>query len=266
MTPAEERCSIWQWLSIAPGNTSRPLASMSRSPAARSWPSATTMPSLTATSQRVVSAAVATVPLRITRSYWLIAVPRNRRPARVIARQCRERQPRGVRPARAAEPVSAREVDVPRVEARAVRSEIERIEGHVGMTVQRAAVRGHLAGKVARVGRQLVDGRQFLALDPDRQRVSGPLLLEPVDRHPAVAADRIGEIGAVALKPLEDREVLNKTFVEMDQYRALHLAQLRNRHFQPLGGQAELGCRALEIEHRQAVLLDVLPFLLGVAL
>src|ERR1044071_3788471 len=35
MTPAEDFCSIWQWLSIAPGRTSLPLASMSRAPAAR---------------------------------------------------------------------------------------------------------------------------------------------------------------------------------------------------------------------------------------
>ena len=38
MTPAEERCSIWQWLSIAPGNTSLPAASISRAPAARPRP------------------------------------------------------------------------------------------------------------------------------------------------------------------------------------------------------------------------------------
>src|SRR6266581_2575676 len=65
MTPAEERCSMWQWLSIAPGSTSRPAASISRAPAASPRPSAATIPSLIATSHSVVSEAVATVLLRM---------------------------------------------------------------------------------------------------------------------------------------------------------------------------------------------------------
>src|ERR1700682_5231084 len=56
MTPAEDFCSMWQWLSIAPGNTSRPVASMSRAPAARPWPSATIVPFRTPISPLVVSA------------------------------------------------------------------------------------------------------------------------------------------------------------------------------------------------------------------
>ena len=67
------------------------------------------------------------------------------------------------------------------------------------MVIQRTAIRGHLTREVARVGRQLVDGRQFFAHDPDRERIAGPLLLEPVDRRSAVAADRVRQIGAVAL-------------------------------------------------------------------
>src|SRR5271156_3068416 len=74
MTPAEERCSIWQWLSIAPGKTRRPEASISRAPAASPRPSAAMVPSLIATSHSVVSEAVATVPLRMTRSKSAIAV------------------------------------------------------------------------------------------------------------------------------------------------------------------------------------------------
>ena len=75
MSPAEDFCSIWQWLSIAPGSTILPAASMSRSPAAKPWPSATIVPFLMPMSQTVVSAAVATVPLRITRSNSAMSVP-----------------------------------------------------------------------------------------------------------------------------------------------------------------------------------------------
>src|SRR4029077_18355322 len=59
---------------MPPGNTTRPAASISRAPAARSLPSVATMLSFMPMSQTVVSAAVATVPLRITRSYSLMPV------------------------------------------------------------------------------------------------------------------------------------------------------------------------------------------------
>src|SRR5215471_14068458 len=72
MTPAEERCSIWQWLSMPPGKTSLPLASISCAPAARPLPSVAITPPLIPISQTVVSAAVTTVPPRITRSYSLM--------------------------------------------------------------------------------------------------------------------------------------------------------------------------------------------------
>src|ERR1700738_3843943 len=57
---------------MPPGSTNRPLASISRAPEPSCLPSVTTTPFLMPTSQAVVSAAVATVPLRITRSYSLM--------------------------------------------------------------------------------------------------------------------------------------------------------------------------------------------------
>src|SRR5690242_990302 len=61
-------CSMWQWLSMPPGSTSRPAASMSRLPAGSFSCRATMRPSITPISQRNVSAAVTTVPLRMVRS------------------------------------------------------------------------------------------------------------------------------------------------------------------------------------------------------
>src|SRR5215469_12226626 len=57
---------------MPPGNTSFPLASISRAPAPRLLPRVAITPSLTPMSHTVVSAAVTTVPLRITRSYSLM--------------------------------------------------------------------------------------------------------------------------------------------------------------------------------------------------
>ncbi len=56
------------WLSMPPGSTSSPVASMVSRASPRSWPSAATRPSRIATSQAKVSAAVATVPPLMTMS------------------------------------------------------------------------------------------------------------------------------------------------------------------------------------------------------
>src|SRR5260221_12454183 len=72
MMPDADFCSIWQWLSMPPGSTSMPPASISRAPAATALPSVAMLPDLTPMSQRTVSEAVTTVPLRMTRSYSAI--------------------------------------------------------------------------------------------------------------------------------------------------------------------------------------------------
>ena len=59
---------MWQWLSTPPGSTSRPLASISCGARANPSASATMRPPLMPTSQPKRSAAVTTVPLRMTRS------------------------------------------------------------------------------------------------------------------------------------------------------------------------------------------------------
>ena len=56
------------WLSMPPGRTSLPVASMTSAAGPRSCPSATMRPSRMATSHAKVSDAVATVPPRITTS------------------------------------------------------------------------------------------------------------------------------------------------------------------------------------------------------
>jgi hypothetical protein len=68
MTPVEDRCAMWQWLSTPPGVMMRPSASMSRRPAASLVPIVAIRPSTTPMSARKTSEAVATVPLRTTRS------------------------------------------------------------------------------------------------------------------------------------------------------------------------------------------------------
>src|SRR5690348_17798310 len=72
---------------MPPGSTSFPPASISRAPPARSLPRVATTPSLMATSQETMSAAVATVPLRITRSYSLTPRPFS---CRSVERYCKE--------------------------------------------------------------------------------------------------------------------------------------------------------------------------------
>src|SRR6266850_1498816 len=67
MTPIEESCSMWQWLSTPPGSTSLPAASMVRLPLSPLPISAMRSPWIP-TSARNVFSAVATVPRRITRS------------------------------------------------------------------------------------------------------------------------------------------------------------------------------------------------------
>src|SRR5262245_22795154 len=69
MTPIEERCSMWQWLSTPPGVTMRPSALISRRPRSSFAPIVAIRPSMTPMSARKTSDAVATVPLRTTRSY-----------------------------------------------------------------------------------------------------------------------------------------------------------------------------------------------------
>src|SRR5690348_11669846 len=96
MTPAEDFCSIWQWLSIAPGSTSLPEASISRAPAGRPRPSAAVRPPLIPMSHSVVSAAVATVPLRMTRSYSGIPVPFDSSAARLRRRAGDDKKADGV--------------------------------------------------------------------------------------------------------------------------------------------------------------------------
>ena len=68
ITPKEDCCSMWQWLSMPPGSTRRSVASISRAARGRLRASATTRPSRTPTSQTMVSLALTTVPLRTTRS------------------------------------------------------------------------------------------------------------------------------------------------------------------------------------------------------
>ena len=79
MNPEAESCSMWQWLSIPPGSTSLPVASTTRPPSAtapaRSSPRAAIRPSRIPTSQRDASAAVTTVPPRITMSYFIAFSP-----------------------------------------------------------------------------------------------------------------------------------------------------------------------------------------------
>ncbi len=66
--PRYSGCSRWQWLSMPPGSTSLPAASISSLPAASISPSATIHPFVTPMSQVKTSAAVATVPWRTTKS------------------------------------------------------------------------------------------------------------------------------------------------------------------------------------------------------
>ena len=68
VAPIDEGWSMWQWLSTPPGSTSLPAASISSMPAPRPSASATTRPFRMPTSQVTVSAAVTTVPPRMTRS------------------------------------------------------------------------------------------------------------------------------------------------------------------------------------------------------
>ena len=68
VAPIEDGWSMWQWLSTPPGSTSLPVASISSAPGPSPSASATTRPSRMPTSQTTVSAAVATVPPRMTRS------------------------------------------------------------------------------------------------------------------------------------------------------------------------------------------------------
>src|SRR6516164_3048914 len=72
---------------MPPGNIRWPLASISRAPGPRFFPSIATTPSLIPISQAEVSAAVATAPLRITRSYSLMPRPFS---YRSVERYCRE--------------------------------------------------------------------------------------------------------------------------------------------------------------------------------
>ena len=66
--PGPEGWSKWTWLSIPPGRTRRPEASISEAARGRSSASATMRPSFTPTSHLPTSAAVTTVPPRMTRS------------------------------------------------------------------------------------------------------------------------------------------------------------------------------------------------------
>ena len=74
-TPIDETWAICTWLSMPPGVTMRPRASVSSSPLARSWPTAAILPSLMPMSATYVSDAVATVAPLITRSYVFIVPP-----------------------------------------------------------------------------------------------------------------------------------------------------------------------------------------------
>src|SRR6516164_455412 len=94
ITPIEDRCSMWQWLSTPPGVTMRPSASISRRPRLSFAPIAAMRRSTTPISARNTSAAVATVPLRTTRSKSGMRLPapgergpmlRHRAPARIAA-------------------------------------------------------------------------------------------------------------------------------------------------------------------------------------
>src|SRR6516162_3185954 len=66
--PSQACWSIWQWLSIPPGVTSKPAASSVSSARPRSSPRAAMRPSRIAMSQRKRSLAVATMPLRMMTS------------------------------------------------------------------------------------------------------------------------------------------------------------------------------------------------------
>ena len=72
--PVELVWAMWQWLSMPPGSTSLPRASMTSAALLRSSARATIRPSLTPTSAAKVSAAVATVPPLTIRSNAAIAV------------------------------------------------------------------------------------------------------------------------------------------------------------------------------------------------
>ncbi len=67
-TSGPEGCAMWTWLSIPPGMTTRPEASMVRAASASASPTATIRPSRMATSARNASDAVTTVPPRTERS------------------------------------------------------------------------------------------------------------------------------------------------------------------------------------------------------
>src|SRR5579863_9131245 len=66
--PSQGCWSMWQWLSMPPGVTSLPFASMISSAVPRASPKAMMRPPRIPMSQRNTSPAVATRPLRITRS------------------------------------------------------------------------------------------------------------------------------------------------------------------------------------------------------
>ena len=92
---------MWQWLSTPPGVTMRPSASISRRPAPSFAPIVAMRPSMTPMSARNTSDAVASVPLRTTRSYSaMMFAPRF--PAipgpRAADRSCRRRRAGDRRP------------------------------------------------------------------------------------------------------------------------------------------------------------------------
>jgi len=72
-TPGPDGWARWTWLSMPPGMTSRPEASIARAPSVSFSATATILPPRTPTSARNVSEAVMTLPPRITRSNSLIA-------------------------------------------------------------------------------------------------------------------------------------------------------------------------------------------------
>ena len=63
--PGPDGWAMWTWLSMPPGSTNLPPASTMSAAAPRLSPSAAIFPSRMPTSQRKVSDAVATVPLRM---------------------------------------------------------------------------------------------------------------------------------------------------------------------------------------------------------
>src|SRR5882757_3009337 len=82
MMPVEVFCSMWQWLSTPPGSTQWSRASISTLPGGRCAARAVTIPSLTPMSAKNSSTAVATLPLRMTRSNSCITTQIYRWPTR----------------------------------------------------------------------------------------------------------------------------------------------------------------------------------------